>query len=275
MTIRLRLQRALGLAALTVAVSVTTAAAQTGLPSATPEQPELPLADRQPQWTARPLFGETDVYVLPKGVAAFVFGLRPTTSASGSTVTESAYRAEFGLPGRFQLGLHATGRTDGREAAVGNIDAQALDIRWALAQWGRVWGNPTVQAEWREASRGADVATVKLLLGDGLAAGWRWGSNVAWTQEASGAREIARAWTAGVSYEGGRFASIGVETRLAFADRLTPDGRTRTAMTREVLAGPSIQIRPTRRLYIDLAPLFGATTASSRSRTTILAGWAF
>lgn len=275
MTPRLRLPRAFGLAALAVAASVMTAAAQTGLPTTTPEQPELPLTDPQPQWTARPFFGETAVYVLPKGGAAFVFGLRPTTSANGSTVTESAYRAEFGLPGRFQLGLHATGRTDGRDAPIGNIDAQALDIGWALAHWGRVWGNPTIHAEWREASRGADVATVKLLLGDGLATGWRWGSSIAWTQEASGARETDRAWTAGVSYEGGRFASIGVETRLAFADRLTPDGRTRTAMTREVLAGPSIQIRPTRRLYIDLAPLFGATTASSRSRTTLLAGWTF
>ena len=71
----------------------------------------------QPQWIARPLFGETEVYVLPKGLAAFVFTLRPTTGDDGSTVVENAYRAEFGLPGRFQLGLHATGRAADRHRA--------------------------------------------------------------------------------------------------------------------------------------------------------------
>jgi len=76
---------------------------------------------RQPHWTARPLFSETQVYVLPKGVAAFVFDLRPTTGADGQTVTQSAYRAEFGLPARFQLGLRAAGQTNGRGGAVGKF----------------------------------------------------------------------------------------------------------------------------------------------------------
>jgi hypothetical protein len=224
----------------------------------------------------RPLFGETDVYLLPKGVSAFAVRLRPTTPAGGgSASTETAYRVQFGLPAHFQLGLHATGRTAGGEGVVGNIDAQTLEVRWAVAGWGRVWGNPTVHAEWREASRDADAATLKLLLGGGMGGGWQWGSNVAWTQEAGGARAIERAWTLGVGHETGRFVSVGAETRLAFIDRLSADGRARTAVTRELLAGPSIQIRPLRRLFIDVAPLFGATTISPRSRTTLLAGWQF
>jgi hypothetical protein len=231
--------------------------------------------DGQPRWTARPLFGETDVYVLPKGTGGFVFELRPLTPRSGSTLTESAYRAEFGLPARFQLGLHATGRTETGDDIIGNIDAQALELRWGLASWGRIWGNPTLHVEWQEASRGADVGTVKLLLGGGIASRWRWGSNVAWAQEASGAKTVTRAWTAGVSYEGGRFASLGVETRIGFIDRVSADGATRTGMARELLAGPSLQIRPVRRLHVTLAPLFGATASSPRSRATLLAGWEF
>lgn len=265
-----------------MAVLVLTAAApaaygQAGPSSngAEPRVEQAPGDGPQPLWTGRPLFGETDVFVLPKGATAVVFELRPTTPSSGSTLTETAYRAEFGLPARVHLGLHASGRTASGDDVIGNIDAQALEVRWALADWGRLWGNPTLQAEWREASRGADVGSVRLLLGGGIASRWRWGTNLAWTHEASGAREITRAWTAGVGYESGRFASLGVETRLAVTDRVAADGRMRTAMARELLAGPSLQIRPVRRLFVTLAPLFGATTSSPRSRMTLLAGWQF
>lgn len=230
---------------------------------------------RQPHWTARPLFSETQVYVLPKGVAAFVFDLRPTTGADGQTVTQSAYRAEFGLPARFQLGLRAAGQTNGRGGAVGNIDAQALEVRWGVAEWGRAFGNLTVLGGWTEASRGPDVGEVKLLLGGSLARAWRWGSNVGWTQEASGERAIDRTLTAGVSYTAGAVASVGVETRFALVDRLAAEGRSRTSMARELLTGPSLQIRPVRRLYLDVAALFGADTVSPRSRASLMAGWQF
>ena len=263
MVTRLGLRRRLGMAALVLAAAAPAAYAQTGPASGGTEQ------------RIDPLFGETDVFVLPKGAAAVVFELRPTTPANGSTVTESIYRAEFGLPGRFQLGLHATGRAESGADVIGNIDAQALEMRWALAEWGRAWGNPTLQAEWREASRGADVGTVKLLLGGVTASRWRWGTNLAWTHEASGARAITRTWTAGIGYESGRFASLGVETSLAFSDRRGTDGQARTALARELVAGPSLQIRPVRRLSVTLAPLFGVTTSSPRSRTTLLAGWQF
>jgi hypothetical protein len=253
----------------TVAVSSAQAQAQT------PDGAESASADtRQPQWTARPLFGETQIYVLPKGVAAFVFDLRPTRPADGPAVTHSAYRAEFGLPARFQLGLRATGRTDGHDGKVGNIDAQALEVRWAFAEWGRAFGNPTIQTGWTEASRGPDIGEVRLLLGGSIAGAWRWGSNIGWTQEASGERAIDRALTAGVSHTAGAFASVGVETRLALVDRLTADGRARTAMAREFLAGPSLQIRPVRRLYLDVSALVD-TNGTSQSRTALIAGWEF
>lgn len=217
----------------------------------------------QPEWTARPPFSESEVYVLPRGRTGFAVDLRPTKPATGVTVTDTAYRAEFGLPGRVQLGLHATGRTNGHEGTVGNIDAQALDVRWAFANWGRVWGNPAIQVGWTEASRGPDVGEMTLLLGGDLARAWRWGSNLAWTQEASAARSIDRAWSAGISYTSGRLASLGAESRLSLANR------------RELLAGPSLQIRPMKQLYVDVTALFGATDTSSRSRMALVAGWQF
>jgi hypothetical protein len=269
MRIGLVLRRLSGLAALAL-LSAGTAAAQGNQPAREPAP-----GDAQPEWVAARPFGESDVYVLPKGVSAFGVGLRVMRPASGATATESAYRADFGLPARFQLGVHATGRAEGRDGAIGNIDAQALEMRWAFAEWGRVWGNPAVEIGWTEASRGADVATLKLLMAGGRANGWRWSSNVSWAQQAGAEREIERAVTAGAAYAPGRAISIGVETRVALTDRLVPGGGARTAMSHELLAGPSLQLRPARRLFIDLVPLFGVTGDASRSRTTFLAGWQF
>jgi hypothetical protein len=270
MRIALGLRRLCGLAALAL-VSAGPAAAQ-GRQAPTSEPAP---GHGRPEWVAARPFGESDVYVLPKGVSAFVVGLRPTRPMSGATSTESAYRADFGLPARFQLGVHATGRAEGRDEAIGNIDAQALEMRWAFAEWGRVWGNPTVEIGWTEASRGPDVATVKLLLGGGQANGWRWGSNVILSRQAGGEREVERAVTAGAAYAPARLVSIGAEARFALTDRLVAGGGSRTVPSHEILAGPSLQFRPVRRLFIDLAPLYGATSDSSRSRTTLLAGWIF
>jgi hypothetical protein len=269
-TMRLRLWT---LASMITALAVTTSMADAQTQPSTIAEDRL-AGNRQPEWTARPLFAESDVYVLPKGASAFEFSLRPTTAADGTTTTDSAYRAEFGLPARVQLGVHAAGRARGRHDTVGNIDAQAIELRWAVARWGVAWGNPTVHVEWREASRGADVGTMKLLLGGG-ATRWRWSSNVAWAQEASGVKAIDRSWTAGISRAAGRVLSVGAETRLAFVDRLAADGRSRTPMTRELLGGPSLQLRPVGQMYIDLAALFGANAASPRSRMSLLAGWQF
>jgi hypothetical protein len=265
--------RALGLAVMTLAIAATPARAQQAdalRPGAQGARDE-----RQPEWTARPPFGETEVYVLPKGATALVFGLRPTTPPTGATTTETAYRAEFGLPARFQLGLHATGRTTGRDGAIGSIDAQALEVRWAFTDWGTAWGNPAILVEWREASRGPDVGTVRLLFGGGFGGGWRWGSDLGWTQAASGPRDVEQAWATGVSYAASRFASIGAETRLALVDRRGAEAGTLLPRRWELLAGPSLQVRPFRRIHVDLTWLLGTSQASPRSRATLSAGWEF
>ena len=156
MRIELGLLRRLCVLAALALVAAGPAAAQSNQSSAVDPAP----GDGQPEWLAARPFGESDVYVLPKGVSAFGVGLRAMRPAIGATATETAYRADFGLPARFQLGVHATGRAEGRDSAIGDIDAQALEMRWAFAEWGRVWGNPAVEIGWREACRGAEGARV-------------------------------------------------------------------------------------------------------------------
>src|SRR5436190_23170624 len=67
----------------------------------------------QPRWTAHRRFGETRVYVIPKGMAEFEYWLIPETARDGSTVLTSQYEMEFGLPGRFQLDLYAVSDQQG------------------------------------------------------------------------------------------------------------------------------------------------------------------
>ena len=231
----------------------------------------------QPRWTARRRFGQTGVYVAPSGVSVIEYWLQPTTPrGAGPASVQTQYRAAFGLPARLQIDLDAVGRKRGREGTFA-IDAQRLELRWALASWGRIWGNPTVSAAWEEASNGPDVAELRLLLGGHLASGWHWGSNLALEQERGDTRTTSRAWTTGVSYalKDGRVA-LGLETRLAFEKAGATATRSAGAgLAREFLVGPSLQIRPLERLHVNVVPLVGVTEASPAAKAIVVAGWEF
>jgi len=232
--------------------------------------------NRQPRWTAHDGFGQLDVYVLPKGTGAVVYELRPTLERGGRRTTfATEYQAEFGLPGRLQLGVHAVGEDTAGQGAPGDIDAQAIAVRWAVAEWGTLWGNPTIEGTWKEASRGADAASLSLLLGGHLASGWHWATNLSWRRDV-GESSDERAWTSGVNYvvKDSRVA-LGVESRVAAATRPQEAGSMTLGTLTEVLIGPSLQLRPTRRLHIALVPLVGSTQESPTARAVVVAGLEF
>jgi hypothetical protein len=230
----------------------------------------------QPAWTAHQRFSMAEVYVIPKGASSFAFALRPTMSHAPSTTFETDFRAGFGLPGRFELALDAVGHGQAGQG-LSAIDAQRLGVRWAFADWGRMWGNPTMSAEWEEATTGPDVAELKLLLGGHVASGWHWGSNVGLRHEASASRQTSREWTTGLSYTvKDTKVGLGVETQLAFVNELEAGSQTaRTGLRRECLIGPSLQIRPLPRMHIDIAPLFGVNRDAPRARMFAGLGWEF
>jgi hypothetical protein len=230
----------------------------------------------QPRWTAARRFGETRVYVVPSGVAEFEFWMIPKTpKGGGATTFENAYEFEFGLPHRFQLDLyavaHKTGRTDGEM----KIDEQKFEVRWAFADWNKIWGNPTVYAEWKQESGAADHAEIKLLLGGEITSGWHWGSNLVWEHEIAGEKENSNEWTTGISRTVKDMGmSIGMETQLALVNTEIAPG-TRSDFEHEFLIGPSVQFRPGKRMHLDIAPLFGTTAVSKRAKTFIVFGYEF
>jgi hypothetical protein len=228
----------------------------------------------QPRWTADRLFGETRIYVIPKGKVEFEYWLIPETPREGQTDTASQYEVEFGLPGRVQIDLYAVGHKTGIDGAFGMTEGKA-ELRWAFADWGKIPGNPTIYLEWKNENEAPDHFEAKLLLGGSIASGWHWGSNFVWEHELGGPQENSNEWTTGVSHtvRDSKF-DLWIETQLALVNSLNGPG-TRGDFEKQFLIGPSLQLRPLPQVHIDFAPLFGVNTASPRAKVFIVLGWEF
>ena len=228
----------------------------------------------QPRWTTHRRFGETRVYVIPKGMIDFEYWLIPKTRKDGTTDTASQYEVEFGLPGRVQVDLYAVAHKEGIDGPF-TVSEQKMEVRWAFADWGKIWGNPTLYVEWKNENAAPDHFEGKLLLGGEITSGWHWGSNFVWEHELGGPQENSNEWTTGLSYTvRDSKASVGVETQLAFVNALDSRGN-RGAFEKEFLIGPSLQFRPLPQMHIDFAPLFGVTHAAARSKIFVVLGWEF
>lgn len=227
---------------------------------------------QQPLWTTKRRFGETRAYVIPEGQVEFEYWLIPEFPRHGGKVkTKTQYELEFGLPYRFQLDLYAVAEKEGNEGDFG-FNEQKFEVRWALADWGRIWGNPTLYAEWAAQDEAPDHVEFKLLLADELAPRWHWGMNGVFEHETGGAQENSYELTGGLSYTvADEKFSIGVESKLAFVNSKPHRGDTAT----ELLLGPSLQYRPVKRAHIDLVPLIGITDDAPQAKVFFLFGWEF
>jgi hypothetical protein len=228
----------------------------------------------QPRWTAHRRFGETRVYVIPKGMIEFEYWLTPETPKGGPTQWGSQYEFEFGLPKRFQLDLYAVAHKTGNNDSL-KIDEQKVELRYAFADWGKIPFNPTVYVEWKQEASAPDHAEVKMLFGGQIAPRWHWGSNLVWEHEMGGPQENSNEWTTGLSYSlRDSKVSVGVETQMALVNERIAPGM-RTPFSKEFVVGPSLQFRPLPQMHLDIAPMFGATTNSLRAKSFFVLGWEF
>jgi hypothetical protein len=228
----------------------------------------------QPRWTADRLFGETRVYVIPKGKVEFEYWLVPETPRDGKTDTASQYEVEFGLPGRVQIDLYAVGHKEGMDGPF-SVSEQKMEVRWAFADWGKIWGNPTMYLEWKNQNEAPDHVEAKLLLAGQIASGWHWGSNLVWEHEMGASQENSNEWTVGVSrtIRDSKF-DFGLETQLALVNSLDARGQ-RGDFEKQFLIGPSMQFRPLPQMHINVAPLFGVNDSSPRSKVFVVLGYEF
>jgi len=227
----------------------------------------------QPRWTAQRLFSGTRVYVIPKGEVDIEQWFRfQVPKHGGPTNLTAQSEIEFGLPYRLQLDLYLTNKHDLGVEDDNSSTGNSVELRWAFADWGKIWGNPAVYLEYTSMSGEPDLVETKLLLGDAFAPGWHWGINVSVEQQMSGERTTEKQFTAGISHSViDHVLEVGVETRLGWTDARGSRGTYES----DLQVGPSIRFRPLTQMHIDIAPLFGLTNESKQLNGYLIFGWEF
>mgnify|MGYP003338005422 FL=1 len=235
------------------------------LPDITVFGPMIPVASeelkvgeyQQPEWTQHRRFPTTRVFVQKQPwEVGFEQWWRGRFRRNGTQQHRFQEEIEIGLPKRMQLDLYENW-TSNEKGQMRQL-SHAVELRWALADWGKIPLNPTLYAEWQfvDPARGGDVWEVKLLLGEELAPRWHWGLNLIYEQEAGQGRATEMAWSQGVSYTFiDQKLSGGVEMR--FAHETAKGSRSLPEIT--YMVGPSAQWRLGSRAHIDFVNLFGVT----------------
>ena len=244
----------------------------TGFSSVLSESTPIGVTGR-PEWTSARRFTSTRVYIQKEpwevGIESW---WRVKHKRDGSLSHRLLQEVEIGLPYRMQLDLYT--QIEGNEDGDFHYQSFDVELRWALADWGKIWGNPTLYAEYKFADpdQGPDVYEFKVLLGDQFAQRFHWGVNFVWEAETGGERAHEFQIAAGLSYTviDGRLG-IGVE---ALFNTNTIAGE-RGDTVNEFNIGPSIQWRVTRHFHIDVSCLFGTNEESTRQTAFLILGYDF
>ncbi len=209
----------------------------------------------QPEWTTQRRFATTRSYVLAPGQVELETWWKGKMSKGEKPDHLFQEEVGIGLPYRLQLDLY--GNVAHGPGGPTIYEGTQVEVRWALAAWGRLPLNPTLYGEWKFNTHDApDAWEAKLLLAQDVGCYWHLGANLFFERETSG--ELAEEM--GVSVAAGRAIldqklSLGVELQY---ERATVEGA-RSDPAQEVLLGPSLQWRPWRNTHLDVVPLFGLT----------------
>ncbi|MBA3937643.1 MAG: hypothetical protein H0X38_09280 [Planctomycetes bacterium] len=242
----------------------------------------------QPRWSTSRRFTEVRTYVIPAGQFDFEYWLfisQPTkrekddAAAAGQpkpkAEVKQQYEAEMGLGYRFQLDLYQVYVKDGSNGDNA-LDATKFEIRWAFADWGRIWGNPTAYVEWEQAAHGADSAEVKLLLSDDITTRWAWATNLVAKRKTGDNRALSAEWNSAIAYSAiDQKLSIGAELALAQVSELEDAAGSHRIHHYEAAVGPSIRFTPIPQAHIIVSQLVGLNSNTSAAKTVAILGWEF
>jgi hypothetical protein len=221
-----------------------------------------------PDWTTDRRFSTTRVYLQQgPGDVGFEQWWRGRFYRDGTVQNRFQEEVEIGLPFRFQLDLYETWVADQDRHTT--QDEASIELRWALADWGKIPLNPTLYCEYAFVNGDADTVETKLLLGENIARRWHWGMNFSCEQEVTGAHSTELLAAQGISYTVvDKKLDVGLE--MEFID--TTEQGSRGSPSVEFQIGPSIQWRPTEWSHLDVVPLLGTTGNSPRVEGFIIFG---
>lgn len=212
----------------------------------------------QPEWTLARRWARSRAYVLAPGQVEVEQWYRLTTPRNSGPFHFWQTEIGLGFEGGWQLDLYENYRRNPDEEALKHDGAEA-EVRYALADWGRIPANPTLYGSYAFNHRHSDVWEAKVLFTDEYCPGWHWAANVGYEQETSGVRTSEISATLGVSYTViDRVFSVGAEADWR---RFRPEGGDPENV---LMAGPSLQWRPTENSHVNIAPLWGLTYSDRR-----------
>jgi hypothetical protein len=234
----------------------------------------------QPRWSANRRFPTTRVYVAPAGKASFEVWQRynaPLAHAVDGRRIQTFMEAEFGLGHRLQADLYIITEQEGYKGEI-VVKKEKAELRYAFADWGKLWGNPTVYLEWTRESGAPDAIEGKLLLGGQLAEGWHAGANLAFEKVLGGA-SLGHEYqvTAGISRTlVDESLSVGLEARSELHDST---GSRLSFHEAAHLVGPSIAWSPIGPAHFLWTVLAGEAkdggTYAGALESWFIAGWTF
>ena len=264
------------------ALSPFSLAAQTNSAATLPEvvvtdnaaKPDLLREDRpvgpynQPEWTTARRFTTTRIYLQQTPWSTgFEQWVRVTRDQHDGTMqTRMQEEFELGLPYRFQLDLYETWSID--QVRTTRQDEYSAELRYALADWGKIPGNPTLYFEYAQHQQGEPNGVEgKILFGGDITQAWHWGLNFICERELSDPNNTELTISQGISRTViDECLSAGME--MEWSHNKANDSLT----TNEFLIGPSFQWRPTTWSHVDLVPLFGCTPDSPAIQAFLVIG---
>jgi hypothetical protein len=220
----------------------------------------------EPEWVGHRRFARTRVYIQKDPGEIGVEEWYRYRSYDGGRVTQRFQQEfEIGLPYRMQLDIYEKLIHDNEVSGGWKQDEVAVELRYAFADWGVLWGNPTIYCEYAFAESGPDILETKLLFGDDWH-GWHWGINFINEHELWGEETNEWAIAAGLSRTIiDSKLSIGLEGQWSSTEHEKS----------EAILGPSIQWLPTQNTHLDLVSMFGLTDSAPNAEIWLIFGFDF
>lgn len=225
----------------------------------------------QPLWTTMRMFPSTRIYVMnPPGSVMYEKWFDIRDRRGGPAQVRMRDEFTFGLGKRLQLDLYSHTVYDGEDGEkTFKWRGFSWEIRYAFADWGKVWGNPTLYFE-HKLLDGRMGIEPKLLLGDRIGKNGIWGLNLIYEGNLAPTKEEQEreyASTASYGYILNEALTVGASSMYRYNDY--------GGGSHEVYLGPLIQYRFNGKAYLSVEVMPGLTQESKQSRSTIIFAWRF
>lgn len=226
----------------------------------------------QPAWTLTRKFPSTRVYIMtPPNTVMYEKWFDVRDRKNGPAQIRMRDELAFGLGNRWELDLYAHTVYDGdfgdqRFAWRGF----SWEVRYALADWGKIWGNPTIYFE-HKMINGRQGIEPKLLLGDTIGdTRYIWGLNLIYEANlASEKEEQEREYAATFSIAKvlSDDLTLGISTMYRYNDF--------EGGSEELYVGPNLQYRFNGNAHVSLEYMPNVSSEGYDSRSLLIFAWRF